>query len=533
MSSTALDTSPGPRVLTVYSQVMAWFLLGVVVFGVLGIEPVYQSVTPFYAHFLTASPYAVVPATVALVAILLYAGVCTALGLPLRGRGAYYKALAALTVYAVLAYAADVRLNNFLFQDYLLDLAYHVPVLLTVTVAAVVAALFLRNRPIGEHEWSDRTAWRVVFALAVFAFLFAGSVAMIRGGFDGIAAAYRRTGYEYIDDIGKGLTLLGFIRDYNELHPMLSMHAKVHPPGAVVMLWVMSTVLLSRDPLLLSIGTMAVGSFGVVPLYAWVRDMLGRRSALVAAAVYGVMPTIALFTATSADIMFLTLTIMTLFLFWRSVHRNSVWYAVAAGAGYAAMSLTSYSLLTVGAFFGFVGLWRMREAAMCVAVVKTAAIMVATFLLIHLAVRFGLGFDVIANFRLSHAQFIEDQQNLDQVSPRYPAWMFKFFNPLAILFFAGVPVSVLFVWRLVRPSSDGKALFVVFALTLLVLMPLYLARGEGERSAMYMMPFLLVPAAHMLTEFVQSARSYAPLAKTWLFLIVQTWLIETFLFTYW
>jgi hypothetical protein len=278
---------------------------------------------------------------------------------------------------------------------------------------------------------------------------------------------------------------------------------------------------------------MAFGGLAIIPLFAWVRDMLGARGAILCCALYTLAPSITLFTATSADITFMPLVILTLFLFWRALHRNSSAYAAGAGILYAFCSLTSFSLLTLGAFFAFTGLWRLGHAEFRVSVIKTAAVMFTSFLAVHAGVWLWSGFNVFECFRLSSAQFFEDQRNLDLISPRYPSWTFKLLNPLCWVFFAGVPVSVLFLIRVLRPDPDTKSLFIVFVLTLLVLAPLYLARGEGERSAMYILPFVVVPAAHLLERICRTVRSASPAVVTFAFLAYQTWLIEYYLFTYW
>jgi hypothetical protein len=70
-------------------------------------------------------------------------------------------------------------------------------------------------------------------------------------------------------------------------------------------------------------------------------------------------------------------------------------------------------------------------------------------------------------------------------------------------------------------------------MTLFVLNLLYLARGEGERSAMYVLPFMVIPAAHLLHECCVRSRSVGPAAVTFAFLAIQSWAIETCLYTYW
>ena len=55
--------------------------------------------------------------------------------------------------------------------------------------------------------------------------------------------------------------------------------------------------------------------------------------------------------------------------------------------------------------------------------------------------------------------------------------MWTFLNPACWFFFAGIPVSLLFLHRLRYPEPDTRALFLIFAMTLVMLNLLYLARG--------------------------------------------------------
>jgi hypothetical protein len=70
-------------------------------------------------------------------------------------------------------------------------------------------------------------------------------------------------------------------------------------------------------------------------------------------------------------------------------------------------------------------------------------------------------------------------------------------------------------------------------LTLAVLSFTYLGRGEGERSAMYILPFVALPAAHLIDQIGRMTRSFAPLAVTAAFLGLQCWAIESVLYTFW
>ena len=539
------ETGTLPRWLTsLYARWLVWYCLGVALLWVVGIESLYGNPTPFHGLFIPAVGSVVIP--LIMLAAFVPGYMLCRLVLKRSFPAARWVAAGGLGCLLLVGWAAHLVRRQALAQSITasqrwgliwLDLRWHLLALLVFLVFVVWWCLstrrILQEEPEGDPDSAPTSARPILVGLVVFSILFSFSVAMLRDGPEGITTAYERQSYEYISDIGAGLSIRGLFHDYNKLHPHLSMHSRVHPPGPVAILWLLSIVFLGRDPMRLSIATVLVGSLGIIPLYFWARDLAGRRSALLCCTLYALVPSIVLFTATSADILFTPLTITTLFLFWRALHKRSTLYALAAGAMYAVLSLISFSLLALGAYFAFVGLWKIRDRQLRYSVVQTAVLMVAAFLALHVFVRWYTGFDVIECFRLCKTQFETDQVNLDLITPRYPGYVFRFLNPLCWVFFAGVPVSLLFFWRLAKPESTTKALFIVFVLTLCVLDLLYLGRGEGERSAMYIFPFMVLPSAHLLGRMGQMTRSQAPAVATVCFLAFQCWLIEVCLFTYW
>jgi hypothetical protein len=526
---------PAATLAAQYGRWTFWYFVGMAVLSWLGIEALYGHPTPFYATFSLAGNAFLTP----LAMLALFGLVALGMGFARRRDRRLYLWLAVWVVYA--AFVAFVAWLTFdpngawrIPADAVLrDFQYHL-----LALAVFLVFLFGVTTAFNKIDWFERepstraTAWTLV-GLIFFSFAFSGAIAMLREGTLGIAQAYLRYRYEYIGDIGTGGSIHGLFANYVELHRTLSLHAQVHPPGPIALLWMLSYAIASREALDLSLATMAVGSLAVVPLYFWAKDLLGRRAALTACLLYTVMPSIVLFTATSADILFLPFTVLTLFLFQRAIDRPSIAYALAAGVAYAVSSLLSFSLLSLGVYFGLLGLWHLRDRKRRYAVVQTAAAMSLAFLAMHLAVRLWSGFDVVETFYICKAKFDADQAELQVTMPRYPAWTFRFLNPLAWVYFAGIPVSLLFFRRVLKPEADTKALFVVFALTLVGLDILYLARGEGERSAMYILPFVVLPAAHLLNRLGENARSLSPLAVTLAVLALQCWLTETFFYTFW
>jgi hypothetical protein len=525
-----------------YALWMCWYLLAVWLLWMLGVEAIYQHPTPFYGFYFPAVKQFSQLAAVIAVGWLAY--LIPALFLYPRSRKPLYAVtrlgvftvLCGVTVYFFVLEAGRLSdgLVEFVPQFWAALRWQLLPLAVFMTFLAIWWQSVRRGGGLLDAYSARRTNYFLLGCIA-FSIVFAATVAMMDGGPAGIYNAYRRHGFEYVTDIGVGGSIKGLFTQYNEMHPYLSMHSKVHPPGPVALLWAMSFVA-GRSPEALSIATIIGGSFALVPLYFWVRDMTDEFVARTFALMYLVVPSITLFTATSADILFMPFTAAALFCFWRALHGNgvrAVAYGVGGGVAYALMSLLSFNLLTVGAFFGVVGLWRLADASRRFAVVQTAVVMLAAFFGLHVLVRLWSGFDMIECFQLAFAQFSTDQMHLEGLTPRWSSWAWRVGNPMCWLYFFGIPVSVLFFWRLRYSKAGSRALMRCLCLTVLVLSLLYLARGEGERSAMYIVPFAVVPAAHLLHELGAATRSYRPLLATVAFLAFQCWFTEAFFYTYW
>lgn len=500
------------------------YLAGMVVLWAAGFEAIYEHPTPFYALFRPLWSSLALPAFMGVLAV---AGYVVGRRF-LTGRwvtewwavpGGVFVALLAVSLRAGSTPA---------FYDWLANAG--VGVLASGGLIAAGRAAQLTGFP----RISPSSFWtrRYLAGLMVFAAVFAVGVALLRGP-EAISAPYERHAYEFAGDVGKGGSIGGLFSDYNRMHPYLSMHSKVHPPGAVALFWVLSWLVGSAAPLNLALATVVAAQLALIPLFFWAKDLTDERTALAACTLYAFVPSVVLFTATSADALFPPLTLATLFLFGRGLWRGHGGYAAAAGAGYALMSLMKFTLLGLGVYFAFMGLRACLQPGGMRRTALTAAVMIAAFLTVHGAVSWATGFDYIECFRLAKAQFDTDQAALNELTPRYQASWFRLLNPLCWLYFAGTPVTLLLLDRLRTPSGTLRGLWWVLGLTLLALSLLYLGRGEGERSALYVFPFMVLPAAHMLAAVCQKQESAAPLGAAVAFLMFQSWLTESLFYTYW
>jgi hypothetical protein len=530
------EAARGGRLVRAYAQALVWYFLAMIVMWVVGFESIYDHPTPFYALYLPAFSGLFVPGFMAGLMWLSYWGISA----PYRDRSRrrdrlgwaaglfYLAALLAGTAYS--AYGHGSHPGALWIEDLRL-LAWHLPALgVFLAFLSLLQWAWPRLLP-ARGEVSKQDLHRFLAAAVLFAFLFPCAVAMIRNGFEGIAQSYRRETYEYIGDIGVTSGIRALFGRYLSIQPYLSLHGRVAPPGPTALLWLLSYVV-GRSALGLALATVAAASLSVIPLFFWARDLMTTRVALVAVCLFALMPSIVLFSATSAEMLFMPFSLTTLFLFDRALRRNAPHYAIAAGIAFGMTSLLKFSLLGLGAYFALAGLARLRRSETRRAVFVTATVMGASFVCFHLLVWWWSGFDVIAAFFSAKSYFDLDQVALDTLSPRFPGWTYRFLNPLAWFYFAGIPVSMLFLMRLWRQTPD-KGRFWLFAATLLALNLLYLGRGEGERSAIHVMPFIALPAAHLLDEHLGRAARLTPLAATLAFLAFQCWLTEAYFYTYW
>jgi len=536
-----LDAAPGYRLASLYFQVLVCYLVGMIILWIVGYESIYGHPTPFYALYHPAFNTLFVPWCQILLIALSYWVLSQ--HILLRSKLRYGAGLAGWMVLFIVPFFLVYHSGHLndqsawsMLRAHTLQLAWHLPGLLVFVAFFIVFEFFNRKHDLLRNLPKKRTFWVLMFGLVTTAFCFACAIAMIRGGFQGISQAFTRQQYEVIGDIGLASSFRGMFTRYVELQPHLSLHGRVHPPGPVILVWTFSFIA-GRGALGLSLITVAFGSLAIVPLYFWVREMLGHRTALISALLYLFIPSAVLFGATSADTLFPPFTLATLFLFERAIRRASIPYAIAAGLGYTVMGLLKYSLFGIGVYFAFTGLWFLLHPRRRLSVIQTAAVMFIATMSGHLLVWLWSGFDMIESMRIAKEYVDHDRYHEHHIAPRAGLWAWRLLNPLAWFYFAGIPVSVLFTLRLLQGIRKSTARYTpvvyVLALTALVQSLLYLGAGEGERSALYVFPFLVIPAAHLLKEICRKSQLDTPLYATLAVLAFQCWLTESYFYTYW
>ncbi len=519
----------------------ALFLAGVLLLHRLNLQAIAGHATPFYAflrplHESWTIVLALLP-FITLPALVMRRVLCGRWGMDWG-----WGAVVALSLVAPCAFVAEVYFAKTGGDDYSLTRALIIAAtviardLQPVFVAEVAIFLGLLGfRFLRTGDRSPSLPFILIFLLGAMTglFFFSGAIAELRwspdGLTDGITKAYHRLTQEYIADIGRGGSIRGFMEQFIELHPTLSHHQRVHPPGPTVLLWLLS-FLVGTDPLSLSLATMAGATLSFIPCYLWARELGGPRMGLVACAILAFSPGIVAFTATSADMLFMPITLMTLFLFERAVRHGSWSAAAGAGVFYALSGFCSFNLLCIGFYFGLVGVWELRDREGRLPIIRTAVLMLGGFIGTFFLMYLWSGFNMIDCFLTC---WEEQRYDLSNQTDRWPDLWWRLFHPLSVIYYVGIPVSVLCVQRLWKPDAIQHPTFMMMVLTFVFLNAVVPARGEMERTGLYMYPLLIGPAAHLLTTRWQQSRSEAPLAVAVGFLAFQCWVTEYLFWTYW
>ncbi len=533
-----LGRAPAYRLIQLYMQLLCAYLAGMAVAWLVGYESIYGHPTPFYALYQPVFQSLLTPWSMLVLMLMAYWLISARFSQrPPWRQYAGLGLLGLLLILPILALYHFTPIQGHSVWTWLLAewaaLAWHLPGLV-VFIVFLLAFFWANRRYHFLHKTPNKHAlWGLLLGLVLTSFCFACAIAMIRHGFQGISQAFTRHSLEVVGDIGLASTIRGVFTRYVEMQPHLSLHGRVHPPGPVLLVWHF-TYIVGHGALALSLITVAFGALAIIPLYFWVRELYGHRVALYSTLLYIFVPAVVLFGATSADTLFPPFTLTTLFLFERAIRRASIPYAIAAGLGYTAMGLMKYSLFGIGIYFAFAGLWLMRHPKRRIAVIQTAAVMFCSTIGAHLLIWYWSGFDLITSMQIAKEYVDHDRYHEQFLAPRAGFWTWRLLNPIAWVYFAGIPVSLLFFMRLRwRDTTRFQPVLWVLALTALVQTLLYLGAGEGERSALYVYPFLVVPAAHLLWDICRRHRLDTPLYATLAMLAFQCWLTESYFYTYW
>lgn len=489
---------------------------------VVGVEPIYKHIAPFYA---TLSPIhnnlylsLLLPLTLLIVLILSTSKVNK------------YKVIGSTLI--ILSYFLIMLTLNKNYETKKLLREF-----LLLVVALCSALLIKKNLPhINNNLHHNATyIFRILFTIFLFSILLNISIASLRNGFLSIAEPYTRSKYEYVGDIGITTNIIKLLKNYHIFQPNLSLHAKLAPPGPLIILW-LSSYIFGRTPLSLAIFTIIFGSTAIIPLYFWTKELSKESqfiNPILICILYAVIPGIVIFSATSSEILYMPVLFLTLYLFEKSMNDNSIIFASLAGISFGLLSFFKFTLLSIAIYFLLKGIiFLISKKRTLLPLTKLAILMLLSFISFYIILFLLTGYRPLEVFLKAHSLFLRDLEEIESISPRYSLWWFKILNVWSWLYYAGMPITIGFLLSLFNKKSWFSANFYLFFITFLTLNLTYIAPGEGERSSLYIYPFLLLQSyTHQKSELLKNSHNLFNSIFT--FQLFQSVLTECLFYTYW
>ncbi|MGC8739631.1 MAG: hypothetical protein ACP5UA_13445 [Candidatus Hydrogenedens sp.] len=399
--------------------------------------------------------------------------------------------------------------------------------LFLLTIAST--SLFIKLLGSNNGEDKKKTIF-ILLGIYLFYILFSIEVASIRDGLSTIAQPYQRTKYEYIGDIGITKGIFELFNRYHEIQPYLSLHGRLAPPGPLSLLWFCS-YFIGKSPMPLSLFTILFGGLAIFPLFLWIKELLcnNTKIAIIGTFLYTIIPSLVLFCATSTEILYMPFLFLSLWTFEKSINKSSIPLVFVSGISFAVLSLFKFTLLSIGIYFllrGIVCLYKKQQ--FLPRLILLSICMCIGFFSFYSILYLITGYKPIQVFLQAQKMFREDIQSLQIIAPRYSLWWFKLFTPLSWIYFTGIPILFGFLGQIRTKNLEEKFEVVLFLITLFILTIAYIAPGEGERSALYIFPFFLIPSLHFWRNHLTNT-----IGVIVLFLIFQTVLTEALFYTYW
>lgn len=362
--------------------------------------------------------------------------------------------------------------------------------------------------------------------------------------------SYYQTAVEHQD-------ILNLLADYHKQMPKLISHARTQAPGPVVLHWLLHEIfarssfamdvanvvifissevnclaasqlfrnfwgdwIQSKDvaaAFWITLTLCALGSFAIIPLYYFVRRMLGIEAAIGAVIFFSVIPSFSSF-APSVDQIYPVVTLSVLCLAEAVVDAFSIRRMAMAGIWSASIGLA----LGLGVFCNmglivvmllvtlYVGFRNMATTdgfhEKCLNFSIFFASMLSAFIAIFLLLWILFRFNLLTTFLVSDAF----RQELYAGPPGRTYWKWLLWNPIDFFLFAGLPLTWLFVEGAVRDfiklrqirKIDSLHCFTgAFLVTLVMLDLSGKVRGESGRMWMFLMPCLIPHAMWCLQSY--------------------------------
>ncbi|WP_049935922.1 hypothetical protein [Haloplanus natans] len=295
----------------------------------------------------------------------------------------------------------------------------------------------------------------------------------------------------YFQDAATVESAYGFVANFNRIQPDLFIHARGHPPGAVLLYYVPRQVI--SHPVFTGLVILLVAAVSSVYTYLLLEEQFNHEIGIMMASVFVLLPAVQVYFYTTLDAVVACLVIVTVYHYvrWQS-DDNLLHYVAAVLATIMLFSITFLSVFVLGVV-GLHQLDRLRDGTtlnfvrqLSLFTLPIAAAMGAIYLL--------TGFNYVTSFLTASAiesakyggGFYATTAPVSYVTTRIE-------NVLGIVLFFG-PYCGYIAYKGARLPTNGITDFGWYGMLTIVV--LFLAgtprTGETARICLFLLPFLLL-----------------------------------------
>ena len=319
-----------------------------------------------------------------------------------------------------------------------------------------------------------------------------------------------------------------YLRRYNSFVLNLPMHAKGHPPGAILLthyftqlvsplsklplltklhprqsdvlsIWKSLSAAEKTSAILLSMFISFLSSLSLLPLYYLARFLYDKKTALTTVLLFIFTPALTLFLPLY-DVLYPLFSLLCVFTAMAALKHKNIFVAFLAGMLLYAGSFFSLSILPVIIIIIYIFFLNIFKSKNLYSYLKPAAFYCIGVLSSYVFLKQVWDYDQLAVSRtvmtgLAHRSY----------------WWWLIYNPYDFFIFSGVAASLLFIsnfFIIKRRHITNFPLFVGFILMLIILDISGVYRAETGRVWLPFMPFLIIEAAAFMckrTFFSQKA----------------------------
>jgi hypothetical protein len=387
---------------------------------------------------------------------------------------------------------------------------------------------------------------RLILSSFLFFFAIGISVAMIDGYNEVLKmpkflTPYLRIDLEYFGDVPlvEKFGLRSFMKDYANpvLFSQLSLHSKTHPPGGILFLWFISRIF-GYNIISASIATVIFTSVTLIPVWLLAKNLYNETVGRYALLLFLITPSIVLYTTVSMDGPFSVFLVLAVFFFFKALSDSGKLYHILSGFSLAFGTMMTYSAVVICIFFIITALLilivdRNRFKQVLILLMMNGGILI----LFYWTVYFITGFNIFDALWTSYFDEANREGTGYETLHRYVH--LSGVNVSAFLIWAGIPTVVLWIRQIVKSISQALRSSYVDIFTLSSFITVFLVSfstlyaTETERIWIFMIPFIVIPAAKYIHDLCSRRYSHKDFFWVSALLCIQILSFEILLVTFW